>query len=122
MRIGSCLRRMATLFIRGDKDGRRFKGEEGAALLEIAIALPLMVLVVTGAISFSLAFYNLQELQNAVFAAAQGLGTTAGTVADPCTQVGLQVEAALPGWTASNLTYTVTITNAAGTATTPPYT
>ncbi len=112
MTIGCGLRRMAMLFIRGDKDGRRFKGEEGAALLEIAIALPLMLVVVTGAISFSLAFYNLQELQNAVSTAAQGLaGARSGSIADPCAQVVSQVEAALPGWTSSNLTFTVIINN-----------
>jgi Flp pilus assembly protein TadG len=111
---------MAMLIIRGDKDRRRFKGEEGAALLEIAITLPLMLVVVTGAISFALAFFNLQELQNAVNTAAQGLGGTAVVEPTPCTQVATQVEAALPGWTASNLTFTVTITNSSGTAT--PYT
>lgn len=71
-----------------------------------------MLVIVTGAISFSLAFYNLQELENAVNTAAQGLqGARALSIADPCVQVASQVEAALPGWTASNLTFTVTINN-----------
>jgi Flp pilus assembly protein TadG len=98
----------------------RLRGEEGASLVELAIVLPLMLVVLTVAISFSLAFYNLQELENAVSLASQALGATAGVTATPCTQVVSQVVAALPGWTASSLTYKISITNAAGTAT--PYT
>ena len=118
MKIGCGLCRMAMPLVRGKKVRRRFKGEEGAALVEIAVALPLMLLVLTGAVSFSLAFYNLQQLQNAVTAAGQALGATAGVAANPCAQVVSQVEATLPGWTAANLTYTVVITNAAGSTTT----
>jgi Flp pilus assembly protein TadG len=118
MKIGCGLRRMAMLLVRGKKVRRRCKGEDGAALVEIAIALPLMLLMLTGAVSYSMAFYNWQQLQNAVSTAAQALAATAGVAANPCSQAVSQVEAALPGWTASNLTYTVVITNAAGTATT----
>jgi hypothetical protein len=64
----------------------------------------------------------LQELENAVSAAAQGLGATAGVVTNPCAQVVSQVEATLPESTWANLTYTVVITNAAGTATTYTWT
>ena len=118
MKIVCGLRRMAMLLVRGKKVRRRFKGEEGAALIEIAVSLPLMLLILTEAVSFSMAFYNTQQLQNAVSAAAQALAATAGVAANPCAQAVSQVEAALPGWTASSLTYTVVITNAAGTTTT----
>jgi len=70
-----------------------------------------------GASSFSMAFYELQELGNAASGAAQELGATAGTVADPCAQVVLQVKAALPNLNPSNLTFTVTTTDSSGTAT-----
>ena len=120
MKIGCRLRRIAMLLISRQKVCRRFKGEEGQSLVEIALTLPFMLLILTGAVSFSLAFYNLQQLENAVTAAGQGLGATAGVAPDPCAQVVSQVQAALPGWTASNLTFTVTITNSSGTAT--PYT
>ncbi len=90
----------------------RLSGEEGAALVEMAVIVPLMLLVLTEAVSFSLAVYNLQELENAVTTAAQGLqGARALSIANPCAQVASQVEAALPGWTASNLTFTVIINN-----------
>lgn len=115
MKIGCGLRRIAKLLVSGQRLRRRFKGEEGQSLVEMAVALPLMLLFLTGAVSFTLAFYNLQELQNAVIVAGQGLGATAGLVANPCAQVVSQVQAALPGWTASSLIYTVVITNAAGT-------
>ncbi len=96
----------------------RFGGEDGSALIEMAALLPFMLLVLTGAGSFTLAFYNLQQIGNAVSAAAQGLGATAGVVDDPCAQVVSQVEASMPGTPASDLSFTVVITNAAGTATT----
>ena len=118
MKIGCGLRRMAMLLVRGKKVRRRCQGEEGSSLVEVAIALPLMLLILTGAVSFSMAFYNWQQLQNAVSTAAQALASTAGVAANPCSQAVSQVEAALPGWTASSLTFTVVITNAAGTATT----
>jgi Flp pilus assembly protein TadG len=94
------------------------KGEEGTALIECAVTLPLLLAVVMGATSFSLAFYQMQELGNAVSGAAQELGATAGTITDPCAQVVAQVTAALPNLDSSKLTYTVVITNAAGAATT----
>jgi Flp pilus assembly protein TadG len=118
MKIGCRLRRIAMLLVSRQKICRRFKGEEGQSLVEIAFTLPLMLLILTGTVSFSLAFYNMQQLENAVTAAGQGLGATAGVAPDPCAQVVSQVQAALPGWTTSNLTYKVVITNAAGTATT----
>jgi len=95
-----------------------FEGEEGNALLECAVTLPLLLTVMMGAASFSMAFYEMQELGTAVSGAAQVLGATAGTITDPCAQVVAQVTAAVPNLDSTKLTYTVTITNAAGTTAT----
>lgn len=112
------LRKRAESYMRRLKRGVGFKVEEGSALVECAVTLPLFLAVIMGAASFSLAFYEMQELGNAVSAAGAELGATAGTVADPCAQVVSQVTANVPNFNTSNLTYTVVITNAAGTTTT----
>jgi len=95
-----------------------FKGEEGNSLVELAITLPLILAVLMGTGSFAMAFYCLQELGNAVSGAAQELGATAGTIADPCAQVVTQINASLPNLTTANLTYTVITTDASGNSTT----
>lgn len=94
-----------------------FGGVEGTALAEFAIVLPLMMSILTGAASFCMALYSYQELGYAASNAAQQLAAQAGLkVADPCANVVTTVTAALPSWTASKLTYTVTITDSSGTA------
>jgi len=109
-RVNSCGRRLMR--------AAGCKGEEGNSLVELAITLPLIFAVLMGTGSFAMAFYCLQELGSAVSGAAQELGATAGTIADPCAQVVTQINASLPNLSTGNLTYTVITTDAAGTATT----
>jgi Flp pilus assembly protein TadG len=94
----------------------RRAGEEGASLVEFAMVLPLMMIVLTGGASFSMALYNLQQLGNATASTSQLLAAEAGLITDPCASTVSSVTASLPNWTASNLTYTVTITDSSGTA------
>jgi Flp pilus assembly protein TadG len=118
MTIIAGLRRQADSCMRRLMRAVGMKGEEGSALLECAVTLPLFLGVIMGTASFSLAFYEMQELGNAVSAAGQELGATAGTIDDPCAQVVTQVTANLPNFNTANLTYTVVITNAAGSSAT----
>lgn len=118
MTISWGLRRRAHLCLCTLMRAVGYKGEEGNALIECAVTLPVLLAVMLGATSFSMAFYEMQELGNAVSGAGQMLGATAGTITDPCAQVVAQVTAALPNFNTGNLTYTVVITNAAGTTTT----
>lgn len=94
----------------------RLRGEEGGSLVEFAIVLPLMMTVLTGAASFTMALYSFQQLGNATSTAAQQLGAEQGLITDPCATTVTTVTSALPNWTASKLTYTVTITDSSGTA------
>jgi Flp pilus assembly protein TadG len=89
-------------------------GEEGAALLEFAVTLPLFLTVLTGTASFSLALYFLQQIGNATSTASQLLGAEAGLITDPCATVVTSVTAALPNMTASKITYTVVIADSTG--------
>lgn len=95
---------------------RWYRREEGTSLVEFAIVLPLFMTVLTGSASFSMALYSFQQLANATSTAAQQLGAEQGLITDPCATAVTTVTAALPTWTASKLTYTVTITDSSGTA------
>jgi Flp pilus assembly protein TadG len=84
-------------------------GDAGSTLVEFAMIAPLMLAVLTGAASFSMALYSLQQLQNATYSATTLLGDNAGITSDPCNLAMTTVTTALPNWTASKLTYTVNI-------------
>jgi Flp pilus assembly protein TadG len=92
------------------------RNEEGGALMEFAVTLPLLMTVLTGAASFSMAFYSLQQLGNATAGAVQAVAAEQGLISDPCALAVSQVTSALPGWVAGNLTYTMVITDSTPTA------
>src|ERR1700728_3524627 len=76
-------------------------GEQGTSLVELAISLPIMLMLLTGAASFSLAFYSLQQLGNAATAGVRLIAANQGLVSDPCETAAAAVESALPNWTAT---------------------
>ena len=90
------------------------KSEEGTSLVELAISLPVMLTLLTGAASFSLAFYNLQQLGNATSTAVQLTAANQGLVSDPCETAATAVEGALPNWTTTKLTFTMKWTDSSG--------
>lgn len=110
------------------------KGEEGSSLVEFAVTLPLLMMVLTGTASFSVALYSLQQVGNATTGAVQFIGEYAAlnatitsptsgkqvSTTDPCQEAVSQVTQALPNYASSKLTYKLTIyyPNSAGTATT----
>src|SRR5579862_5410669 len=65
MNIEFGVRRLANSLVRATKRVLRFGGEEGGALVEFAVTLPLFVTVITGTASLSLGAYSLQQLANA---------------------------------------------------------
>jgi Flp pilus assembly protein TadG len=115
MNMGRSLRERATLLGRLAKRVLRFGSEDGGALVEFAVTLPLFMTVLTGTASFSLAFYSLQQLGNATSNAAQLVAAEQGLLTDPCATTVTSVTASLPSWTASKLTYTEIITDSSGT-------
>jgi len=50
---------------------QRIRSERGAALVELALSTPLLVVMVVGAVDFARAFYTAMELTNAARAGAQ---------------------------------------------------
>ncbi len=93
---------------------RRRNGEEGGALVEFVLVLPLMLTMMTGMFSVVMALMNYQELGSATNAAAQLLITARGNLTDPCASVASTVTGALPTWTSTKFTYTVTLPDSTG--------
>jgi len=122
VRIGHGVSRMDNKLARRVRRifGRR--GEEGGALLEFAVALPLLLTVLTGTVSFSLALYFLQQIGSATSSAAQLLGAQAGTVTDPCANVSSVITSALSNLNSAKITFNVSITTASGTTKYGPFT
>jgi Flp pilus assembly protein TadG len=116
MKLDMGLRGQVRLVSRAVKRAMGLRGEEGGALLEFAITLPLLMTVLTGAASFSLAFYSLQQLGNACSSASQLVAAEQGLITDPCATAVTSVTGSLPGWTASKLTYKMVITDSSGSA------
>ena len=90
------------------------KGEKGSSLVELAISLPIMLMLLTGAASFSLAFYFLQQLGNATTSGVQLIAADQGLVSDPCETGAAAVEGGLPNWATTKLTFTLNWTDSTG--------
>ncbi len=81
---------------------------EGSAIVEMAVTLPIMMAVMTGIFSFSIALYQKLQLAEAVSNAGHVLATDRGDN-DPCTTATNAIYAAAPGLAHANLTLTYTL-------------
>jgi Flp pilus assembly protein TadG len=88
----------------------------GSALIELALSVPVFMMLFTGAASFSVALFKLQQIGNATTVVAQQLGAQAGTLTDPCSTTATTVTSSLPGWTSASFMYKLTLTDKDGTA------
>lgn len=93
------------------------RGDEGQSIVEFALVLPLLMTILFCMYSLTMALYQYQQLEYATSVAAQQVGAGRKTLSDPCNTVVTTVTGALPSWTASKFTYTVSITGSSGTAT-----
>lgn len=76
---------------------------EGGALVEMAVTLPLIMLIMTGIFSFSMALYQKLQLAEAVNSAGRYLAIARGAQ-DPCATAISQLYAGAPGLAPSNMT------------------
>jgi Flp pilus assembly protein TadG len=76
--------------------GRRVWGEHGNMLVEIAISMPLLLLVCTGIFDFGIAYYNQLTLTQAVGSGAQNLARIRTSTTDPCADTLTAIESAAP--------------------------
>ncbi|HEY2470740.1 MAG TPA: TadE/TadG family type IV pilus assembly protein [Terracidiphilus sp.] len=81
---------------------------QGGALVEMAVTLPLILLLMTGIFSFSVALYQKLQLAEAVSNAGRVLAAERGDT-DPCKTTTSALYAAAPGLAQSNLTISYTL-------------
>jgi Flp pilus assembly protein TadG len=93
-------------------------GEEGGALIEIALTVPILLAVLTGICTFGIAYSNQLTLTQAVGTAGQYLAQIRTTSSDPCSDVNTALTNAAPGLTASKISLTTTMNGTANTGTT----
>ncbi|MGA2535070.1 MAG: TadE/TadG family type IV pilus assembly protein [Terracidiphilus sp.] len=80
-------------------------GDQGSALVEFALILPMLLLVTTGMLVFGVAMNNYLQLTNAVSIGARTLAASAQLTLDPCATASTAITNAAPGLTASRFTY-----------------
>jgi Flp pilus assembly protein TadG len=80
-------------------------GEEGQSLIEMAMVLPVFLLVTTGILAFGIAFNNYIQLTEATSVAAQALAISRAQTTDPCATAASAVYTAAPQFTQGNLSF-----------------
>jgi Flp pilus assembly protein TadG len=108
--VGSFPRRFASRVSRSS--------ERGSALVEMALALPIMLMVLTGIFSFSVVLYQKLQMSSAVDRGGSVLSLERGD-SDPCQTAANAIYAAAPGLTKTSLSITFTLggSNSGGTIT-----
>ena len=100
-----------TKMIRAFGRGRLRTGDErGAAVLEMALTLPILLILVTGIGTFGIAFANYLSLANAVSIGALQLAVSRANTTNPCSLAAGTVQNALPnGMVSGSLTFTLVL-------------
>jgi Flp pilus assembly protein TadG len=82
--------------------------DEGSALVEFALILPMLLLITTGIMIFGVAMNNYLQLTNAVSMGARTVSTYSQLTKDPCAVASNAIIAAAPGLNSANLTFNFT--------------
>src|ERR1700743_2083620 len=91
--------------------------DNGQAMVEMALALPVLLLVLTGIFTFGLAFNNYLLLTEATSIGARTLAISRGDTTDPCATATSAVIAAAPLLTPASLSFTFVLNGATYTGT-----
>jgi Flp pilus assembly protein TadG len=103
---------MRRLFTRLFTSSRR-----GQSLVEFSFAMPILLITVTGMLSFGIAMHNFLTLTNGVNTGAQVMAMSRGQTSDPCASVLTAIENAAPGLTGTSISLTVVINGTSFTST-----
>ena len=87
----------------------RRKGERGGALVELALTMPMMLVMVTGIYSFGVYLRQSLQLTDAVSIGGQYLSIRLGNTLDPCADVYTAVTNAAAGLNPALMTFTITL-------------
>ena len=93
------------------------RGDEGGALIEIALTVPVLLAVLTGIVTFGIAYSNQLMLTQAVGTAGQYLAQIRTTSTDPCSDVFSALKNAAPGLISTSISLTTTMNGTANTGT-----
>jgi Flp pilus assembly protein TadG len=84
-------------------------GEQGSALIEIALILPMLMVLITGLCAFGVAFNNELTLTSAVGSGAQYLQLIRTSTTDPCADTINAIESAAPSLKSSSISLTLNL-------------
>lgn len=87
----------------------RIRNEEGSVMVEIALALPMLMLLFTGVMSFAAAYNNQLTLTQAVGAGGQLLQQLRSSTTDPCTDALTAIENSAPSLDPAKINLTLTL-------------
>ncbi len=90
----------------------------GSALVEIALTLPLIMVLMTGIFSFSIALYQKLELAEAISVGGRFIAVDRGDT-DPCKSTAAQIYSSAPTLSSANITLTFTLNGTPTGATCP---
>jgi Flp pilus assembly protein TadG len=83
--------------------------QDGSALVEFALILPMVLLLTTGILVFGVAMNNYLQLTNAVSVGARTVALSGEITLDPCATASSAIIAAAPGLAASKLTFSYSL-------------
>ena len=95
----------------------RAADDSGQALVELALSLPILLLLVFGLCTFGVAFENYLVLQNATNVGARALAISRGQSTDPCSTASTAITNAASVLTSSSLNFTFVLNGASYTGT-----
>lgn len=95
-------------FVRSIGRSRLATGEAGSALIEVAVVSPILLMMVFGIVQFGLIMNTNVTLNDSVRVASRTLALTRGS-ADPCATTATKLRNAAQGFTAGNISITVTV-------------
>lgn len=87
----------------------RIGNEDGNMMVEVALTLPLFMLLFTGIVTFANAYNNELNLTQAVGTGAQYLQQIRTSTSDPCKDTLTAIENAAPNLTGSEINLTLTM-------------
>ena len=86
--------------------------QQGQSVVEIALTMPILLLVVTGITTFGIAMTNYVQLTEATNVGGRALAISRNEVVDPCATAASAVQGAAPLLKSASLSYTFVLNGA----------
>ena len=108
-RPSAAIARMVRCTLEGRCRSLPWKGDEGSALVEFALILPMLLMLTTGVLVFGVAMNNYLQLTNAVSVGARAVAMSSGITLDPCATASSAIIAAAPALNSSKMTFSYSL-------------